>query len=131
MKNTCKICGRNCEGDYCFQHKPRKAFPVGLSFKKPVYDGKQKPVISEMNLFFLKIWNKRKHVSEISGERLFSPPSSSYFHHILPKEKYPELKLLEDNIIIVSLDEHTNVESDMYKYEEINKRREILKKKYL
>lgn len=53
-----------------------------------------------------------------------------FFHHILPKKKYPEAKLDEENIIIMSMDEHENVEIDMYKYEEINKRREQLKTKY-
>jgi len=31
----------------------------------------------------------------------------------------------------LTLDEHANVESDMYKYEEVNKRREQLIIKYL
>ncbi len=83
-----------------------------------------------MNKFFLSIWKKKPHIDEITGERLFSPPSSSYFHHILSKEKYPELKYCEDNIIIVSLTTHSNCENDIYKYEEINKRREELKEKY-
>jgi hypothetical protein len=30
----------------------------------------------------------------------------------------------------LTLDEHTNVESDMYRYEEVNNRREKLKQKY-
>jgi hypothetical protein len=55
---------------------------------------------------------------------------STYFHHILPKEKYPKACFDEENIILLTLDEHTNVESDMYKYPEVNKRRELLKIKY-
>ena len=53
-----------------------------------------------------------------------------FFHHILPKEKYPEALLDEENIILLTLDEHSNVESDIYRYEEVNKRREQLKQKY-
>lgn len=53
-----------------------------------------------------------------------------FFHHILPKKKYPKAKLDEENVIILSLDEHENVEIDMYRYEEINKRREQLIEKY-
>lgn len=133
MKQQCKTCGKNCEGgEYCFQHKPRKALKSGtfstLTPKNKVNDGKVE--LSEMSKFFLRIWNKRKHVSEISGEILYSPPSSAYFHHILPKEKYPEICYCEDNIVILSLDEHTNVESDIYRYEEINRRRKFLKEKY-
>jgi len=36
----------------------------------------------------------------------------------------------EENIILLTLNEHSNVENDMYKYEEVNIRREQLKKKY-
>lgn len=84
----------------------------------------------KMLKFFLSIWEKRPHKSEISGKYLGKEPSSMFFHHILPKNKHPEAKLDEENIIILSLDEHENVEVDMYKYEEINKRREQLKIKY-
>ena len=84
----------------------------------------------EMKLFFLSIWKKRKHYSEVSGQYLGSEPLSIYFHHILSKEKYPEASLDEENIILLSLEEHSNVENDMYKYEEINQKRIYLKRKY-
>jgi hypothetical protein len=73
--------------------------------------------------FFLKIWESRPHESEVSGTCLVKEPLSIYFHHILPKSKYPELAYDESNIILLTLDEHTNVETDMYKYEEVNRRR--------
>lgn len=57
-------------------------------------------------------------------------PLTVFFHHILPKEKYPEAALDEENIILLTLEEHDNAEKDMYKYEEINLRREKLKTKY-
>ncbi len=62
--------------------------------------------------------------------RLFKTKFLTYFHHILAKEKYPEACLDEENIILLTLDEHSNVESDIYRYEEVNKRREQLKQKY-
>jgi hypothetical protein len=55
---------------------------------------------------------------------------SVYFHHILPKEKYPEACFDEENIILLTLLEHADVESDMYKFEEINRRRILLLVKY-
>jgi len=85
---------------------------------------------TEMRKFFLSIWKKRPHRSEVSGDYLGKEPMSTYFHHILPKEKYPEACLDEENIVILSLIEHSNVENDMYKYEEINNRRISLKEKY-
>ena len=36
----------------------------------------------------------------------------------------------EENIILLTLEEHDNVERDMYKYPEVNRKRELLKTKY-
>ena len=83
-----------------------------------------------MREFFLDIWKKRRHISEVSGDYLGGEPLTVFFHHILPKEKYPQAKYDEENIILLTLDEHTNVESDIYKYDEVNKRRNLLKIKY-
>jgi hypothetical protein len=129
MKTQCKTCGKNCEGEYCFKHKPRKRIAT-QNLTKSVKKERVIRDISEMQQFFLQIWKKRQHLSEISGLPLIGEPLSVYFHHILPKEKYPQAALDEENIILLTLDEHTNVESDMYRYEEVNKRREQLKQKY-
>jgi len=123
MRSKCKTCGKNCEGEYCFIHKPRKGFK--LVIKEPAIRQ-----ISEMQEFFLQIWSKRKHYSQVSGDYLGKKPLLVFFHHILSKEKYPHVKLDEENIILLTLDEHINIENDMYKYEEVNKIREYLKKKY-
>jgi hypothetical protein len=89
----------------------------------------QKTKIETMRNFFLEIWKERKHYSEVSGEYLGSEPLSTFFHHILPKEKYPDEAYDKSNIILLTLDEHTNVEADIYRYEEVNRRRiELLNK---
>lgn len=85
---------------------------------------------SDQARFFLQIWKKRPHKSEISGEFLGNEPLTVFFHHILPKEKYPLGALDEENIILLTLQEHDQVEMDMYRYEEINTRREKLLIKY-
>jgi hypothetical protein len=126
----CKTCGKNSDSDYCFQHKPRKPLSSGnkpsLTTKKKVSDGKS----HQMREMFLDIWKKRPHKSEVSGAYLGKEPMSTYFHHILPKEKYPEACLDEENIILLTLEEHSNVENDMYRYEEVNERRKQLNLKY-
>lgn len=130
MPKKCKTCGKNSEGEYCFQHKPRT--PLKQSGIKPSLSAKtvdNDGYILQRKLF-LSIWKKRKHYSEVSGDYLGKEALSTYFHHILPKEKYPQACLDEENIILLTLEEHTNVESDMYKYELINKKREQLKTKY-
>jgi len=126
----CKTCGKNSDKEYCFQHKQRKPLAQSrikptLTPKKGVSDG----YIIQREMF-LGIWKKRKHHSEVSGDYLGSEPMSTYFHHILAKEKYPEACLDEENIILLTLEEHSNVENDMYRYDEVNKRRDSLKNKY-
>lgn len=86
--------------------------------------------IEKRNQFFESIWNKRSHKCEVTGIYLGRIPNSMYFHHILPKQKYPELEFIEENIVILHPDIHARVEMNMYKYEEVNQKREELKKKY-
>ncbi|MCI4435875.1 MAG: hypothetical protein JHC33_03585 [Ignisphaera sp.] len=145
----CKTCGKNSDGEYCFQHKqrkplaqsrlkptltPKKGVLVGKSLQKssllPQKLDKSPSKFLEMRQFFLSVWNKRPHRSEVSGVYLGSEALSTYFHHILPKSKYPEACLDEENIILLTFIEHQQVESDIYRYEEVNKRREQLKIKY-
>lgn len=128
----CKTCGKSCEKEYCFKHKPRTQLKQGerkssLLLKKL---DKSPDNALKMKMFFMDCWKTRPHRSEVSDVYLGSEPMSTYFHHILPKSKYPEACFDEENIILLTLDEHTNVEADMYKYEEVNKRREQLKIKY-
>ena len=129
MKSTCKTCGKNCEGEYCFRHKPRKKLSSKVS-KKLDKSEQTTRNISKMQQFFLQIWRKRLHYSQVSMDYLGKEPLTIFFHHILPKEKYPKAMFDEENIVLLTLDEHTNVETDMYKYETINIMREKLLKKY-
>jgi hypothetical protein len=144
MKFKCKICGRNAQSDYCFAHKPRT--PLKRTALKPikgimakVREGQVLPLRTDkeiakeaMKLMFLDMWRGMSipRVSEVSGTSIGNSFSSIFFHHILPKSKYPEAMLDRENIIILTGDEHANVENDMYKYEKINIQREVLKKKY-
>lgn len=127
-KEYCKFCGKSCYGEYCFRHKKRKL----LTVKEPSNDQRRLIMeeISSMRKLFVQIWKVRPHRSEVSNDYLGKEPLIVFFHHILPKSKYPESSLDPENLILLTLDEHTNVENDMYKYEEINRRRESLKIKY-
>lgn len=133
MKNKCKVCGKNAWSSYCFTHTPRKA--IKRSAIKPSKRAVDKSIEKEetkeaMKLLFISMWRSKPHRSEVSGTSLGNSFSSIFFHHILPKSKYPEAILDEENIIILTGDEHANVENDMYKYEIINERRIYLKEKY-
>ena len=133
----CKTCGKNADSEYCFAHKSRKPLSSGkgLSSKMSVISSiKAKNVHNDghnqQRDMFMNIWKKKRHYSEVSGVYLGKEPMSTYFHHILPKEKYPQACLDEENIILLTLEEHSNVENDIYRYEEINNRRISLKEKY-
>lgn len=129
--NKCLTCGANCEKEYCFRHQKRKPlkkkYIVSTRNPKNVDDG------NLMKEFFLAIWKKRLHYSEISNTFLGNEPLSTFFHHIILKsdKKYGEIgKFDPDNIILVTQEEHEQVHLDIYRYEEINKRREQLLIKY-
>ncbi len=135
MTKICKVCGKKSESNWCFQHKPRKPLLKTSSrftkkLDKPIKSDEEIRKISEMKEFFLQIWSKRSHHSEVSGKWLGNEPLTVFFHHILSKEKYPQASLDEENIVLLRLEEHEQVELDMYRYEEINEQRKYLLNKY-
>lgn len=127
--NHCKICNAKSQGEYCFKHKPKKPLKQ-CSLKRKKSNVDYSPQRDAMWGLFTTIWKKRKHVSEVSGEILLSPMSSMYFHHILLKSIVKEAMYDEENIILLTPTEHANVHTDMYRYPEINERRNYLKTKY-
>lgn len=86
-----------------------------------------------LHRFYQELWNERqvggRNYSEISGKYLGKEPLSIYFHHILSKSKYPDLIFLGDNIILVTFEEHQEIENGK-EFEEVKKREEILKNIY-
>lgn len=116
----------------CKNHKSRKPLPKTSSKSSKKVDKSEEVIrqISELRSLFLRIWRKRLHYSQVSMDYLGREPLSVYFHHILSKEKYPEAMMDEENIVLLTLEEHDNIERDMYKYPEINRKRELLKTKY-
>jgi len=117
---------RECNVEGCTNRVWSKGVCRNHIPKEQMSRGKAKPARTEpnpMHLFFVEIWKERQHVSQISGIPLGKEIMSTFFHHILPKEKYPELGYDKSNIILLTLDEHTNVENDIYKYEKINQLR--------
>ena len=128
----CKHCNCNSESEYCFRHKPRKPMSKMSSkiVKKLDKSEEVNRKYSDQLHFFQRIWCKRPHFSEASGDFLGNEPLTVFFHHILSKEKYPQAAFDEENIIFLTLQEHDQVEMDMYRYEEVNTRREKLLIKY-
>ncbi len=130
-KNKCATCGATCDEEKCWKHRPRKPLPK-ISKKKLIKATKEFKESSpnKMHEFFLSIWNKRPHYSEISNTYLGGEALSIFFHHILPSRKVKEAAFDEENIILLEGDEHSSVESNPTKYPKINELRTKLKTKY-
>jgi hypothetical protein len=75
---------------------------------------------------YMELWKDRKvrgrNYSEISGKLLPKEPLSIFFHHILCKNKYEDLIFEPDNIIIVTFEEHQEIEN-CRAFEEVEKRK--------
>jgi hypothetical protein len=80
-------------------------------------------------LFFYLILQTRGKESEISQSKLYGEINSTWFHHILPKSKFPELRYCVDNIIVLTSDEHNAVENGK-EYEEVERRKKDLQSRY-
>ena len=145
---TCKVegCKNKVFGKhFCKFHYPKSVtkksllksrgfnfkFIVGEKTKKMFDEAIEKEFYkTHRNEFFKRIWKKRQHFSEVSHTFLGHVPNTMYFHHILPKRNHPEAEFDEENIILLTPEEHAKVEQDNYVYEEVNKRRIYLKLKY-
>lgn len=95
--------------------KPLKRTPMKRSSKKM-----KRNATGELDLF-KKIWEEREHRSFISG-RTVEPFDIRNFAHVLPKSKYPSLRLDRENIVLLSPVEHAlfdqHTEKDREKHRE-------------
>ena len=132
-KKICADCGKET---YIFSKGKCRSCQPKKSIRKISEVGKVKKAEKTENTkklhkwFIDEIWNKRPHKSEISGKWLGDEPNSCFFHHIFPKSTYPKLAFNTENIIVLTADEHQEVETNPTKFEKINKIREELKVKY-
>jgi hypothetical protein len=91
---------------------------------------------SQRELFF-KIWMERPHYSEVSGAYLGEDARAHYFAHILGKGAYPAFKLREDNIVLLTMEEHRQFDQgdvDKLKkdprWSKVFEKKELLKQEY-
>lgn len=89
---------------------------------------KQKEVLADDQKFYRLIWKKKKHVSELSGKPLGDKMKSIFFSHILPKKNYPRFRHREDNIMLMTAQEHHDWEFTDRKNEIFDKVKEKYEK---
>lgn len=59
--------------------------------------------------FFLSIWQKRDHYSQIGGEYLGNIMKPIFFSHVLSKGAYSEARLDPENILLATEQEHIDL----------------------
>jgi len=73
----------------------------------------KKELLAQDELFYLSLWKSRPHLCFETNRYLGEEPYNWMFHHILPKAKYPEYRHEPWNIVLVSLETHSKVETDI------------------
>ena len=132
MKNKCQKCGKNCEGEYCFRHKPKAPLKRSKIQSKSSISKVNVAKNSQMKDLFLKIWRERyPHNCFICNKYLGNEPKTYMFDHCLEKgvEKYKHLAYNKDNIFYLCLDCHAS-KSNGFMPEFYKKEQEKLKTKY-
>lgn len=93
---------------WCRQDKTKPTVTNSINPRKQSYIKPKKKASGEL-FVFREIWSERPHVSQISGTPvMFSP---SVFHHVITKGSDPSLRLVKENIVIVTKQEHNALHS--------------------
>lgn len=111
----CSKCGEGCSTSQ--KQKPRSTLST------------VRKTTGERELM-IALWAHCKGRSMVSGEPLL-PPEHPLFHfqgsHILPKGTYPELRLEEENMVMVTVDEHREYTENLEKCRKDPKWREVFR----
>lgn len=107
---------------------------IGPDRKKKKKSKKVNPRLQSK--MFEEIWRERPHMSELSGKLLGDEMNVWFFAHILGKGAYPHLKLVKENIMLVTKEEHWTLDQQTHRakaydlYDPFFKRAQELKEKY-
>jgi hypothetical protein len=100
----------------------------GLSRRRTTDRRNPKP--SDVSLYE-SVWKSRAHICEVSGKKLGKEPLTIYFHHILSKSKYPQYRWCAWNILLVSPEIHSQIETNISKLPYVEQLTMNLKQKHL
>ncbi len=111
--------------------KPPKKEKKKYFLKRTPIKKKPRKVTGEL-LVFKMIFSEREHVSEVSGIKI-EAFDVRIFSHILPKSTYPKYRLLKENIIIITPEEHQEWEFGSRtdsKWDHVKEKAEELRQRY-
>lgn len=83
--------------------------------------------------FFLTLWYELKPEERVcyeTGRQLLGVPLTIYFHHVLPKETYPQYKYCKWNIVLLTWMQHDQAEINIDKTPKVKALRDELLKKH-
>lgn len=63
--------------------------------------------------FYLELWENSNKKCQVSGKFLGKDPLTTFFHHILPKSRFPQYRWCKWNILIVDPEIHMQIELDL------------------
>lgn len=120
---------------YCLRHQSLRTDKKPKPLKKVSEKGKVKKVLKKALVqtdmaFYFEIWEKRPHVCFETGKQLGNRPAITMFHHVLPKQSYPQFRHCEWNIVILHPDVHNQVETDLRKCPKVYQLTQELKRKH-
>ena len=119
---------------FCTRHQGLRTDkkPKGLkkiSEKGIIKKGLKKALFQNDAAFYLEIWESRAHVCYETG-KLLGRMNLCMFHHVLPKQSYPEFRHCAWNIVLLHPDVHNQVETCLDKCPKVHKLTQELQAKY-
>jgi len=78
--------------------------------------------------FYLEHYRACPHKCEVCKTGLPKEPSNFMFHHILEKRNYPQFRHAHENILVVCLQCHSQIETDISKVPYAVKRKQEVEK---
>jgi 5-methylcytosine-specific restriction endonuclease McrA len=113
---------------YCRYHYPKKSIRR-VSDKQKIKKLEKRELLEEDLQFYAGIWDKREHCCYECGVGICEPTSAN-FHHILEKRNYPDLRHIENNIVILCVSCHQQVETMIEKCPRTKELTMLMKDKY-
>jgi len=94
--------------------KPLKKTPLKKQNNESAKEKHKKRQIQKEEdiLFYSEVWEDRKHKSDLTGKWLGEEIMSIYFHHLLPKEPFPEFRHKKWNILLCEAEYHNQIETN-------------------